>query len=105
MTLEEIAVKVASLEQRSMSCIRRIEKLELQTEAVQKLAMAIERIAMEQSNQTKAIERIEKDVGKLDSKVDTLEKKPAKRWDSVVEKIIMLLIAAVMTFLLAKIGL
>jgi hypothetical protein len=37
--------------------------------------------------------------------VSALEAKPAKRWDSFVEKVIWAVVAAVVGFLLAKIGL
>lgn len=50
-------------------------------------------------------------INKLDN-IETLEKnveeikmKPAKKWDGVVEKIIMMVVTAVATFVLAKIGL
>lgn len=45
---------------------------------------------------------------KLDSlagKVDALEAKPGKRWDGLVEKAIWAVLAAVIAFLLARIGL
>lgn len=45
---------------------------------------------------------------KLDSATDMVNKlaqKPAKRWESVVDKVLMLLVGAVIAFLLAKLGL
>lgn len=45
---------------------------------------------------------------KLDKVVNYQESqaaKPGKRWDSIVDKILMLIIAAVITYILAKIGL
>lgn len=105
MTAEEIAVKLAEIEHRACSNTRRVEKLELQTEAIQSLAMSVEIMVKEQSHQTEAIDRIEKNVEKLDNKVEILEHKPAKRWESVVEKVILLVVAAVVTYVLTKIGL
>lgn len=105
MTEEETAMKISDIEHRAISNTRRIEKLELQTESIQRLATSVEIMVKEQGHQTEAIERIEKNVEKLDNKVEVLEKKPGKRWDSVVDKILMLLIGAVMAFLLAKLGL
>lgn len=105
MTPEEEAVKLAEVEHRAKSNTRRIDKLEQQTEAIQSLALSVEVMVKEQSHQTEAIKRIEQNVEKLDIKVDVLEQKPAKRWDGVVEKIIMLIVAAVIGFLLSKIGL
>ncbi len=105
MTTEEIAVKVAEVEHRSKSNTRRVEKLELQTEAIQSLATSVEVMVKEQSHQTEAIERIEKNVEKLDGKVEVLEHKPAKRWESVVDKVIMTIVGAIVGYLLVKLGL
>ena len=105
MTIEEIVLKLAELEQRSFSNIRRIEKLEVQTEAIQDIATSIKVIVKEQSFQTEAIGRIEKNVEKLDGKVEVLERKPSKRWDGVVDKIIMTVVGAVIGYILVKIGL
>lgn len=104
MTSEETAVKLAEVEHRSKSNTRRVEKLELQTEAIQSLATSVEVMVKEQSHQTEAIDRIEKNVEKLDEKVEVLEHKPAKRWESVVEKFIMTLVGGIAGYLLVKLG-
>ena len=44
-------------------------------------------------------------VEKLDGKVTALETKPVKRVDSLVDKIIWAVCAAVITFILARLGL
>lgn len=105
MTAEETAVKMAEIEHRAKSNTRRVEKLELQTEAIQSLAMSVEVMVKEQCHQTEAIDRIEKNVEKLDAKVEVLEHKPAKRWEGVVDKIIMTVVGAMAGYLLVKLGL
>lgn len=105
MTQEEVAVMLTEIEHRAKSNTRRVEKLELQTEAIQSLATSVEVMVKEQSHQTEAIERIEKNVEKLDGKVEILEHKPAKRWESIVDKIIMTVVGAVVGYLLVKVGL
>lgn len=108
MTVEEkveFEHRFTDTENRAKSNTRRIEKLELQTEAVQKLATSVERMVLEQGHQTEAIERIEKNVEKLDGKVEVLEHKPAKRWESVIDKVIMTIIGALVGYLLVKVGL
>ena len=42
---------------------------------------------------------------RLDGKVTALEGKPGKRWDTLVEKLIWAVVAAVAGFFLAQIGL
>ena len=105
MTSEEMAVKIVEIEQRARSNTRRVEKLELQTDAVQSLATSVEVLVKEQVHQTEAMERIEKNVEKLDGKVEALEKKPAKKWDKALETIVSLLIGAVVALVLSRIGL
>jgi len=105
MTSEEMAVKVAEIEQRARSNTRRVEKLEVQTEAIQSLATSVEVLVKEQVHQTEAMDRIEKNVEKLDGKVEALENKPGKKWEMVVDKIILLVVGAVMALILREIGL
>ena len=90
--------RLTSVEQRSKSNTHRIEKLEESTEAITRLATSMEVMVGKQ-------EQVAETVEKLDGKVTALEQKPAKRVDSLVDKIIWAICAAVITFLLARIGL
>lgn len=105
MTQEETAVKISEVDHRAHSNTRRIEKLELQTEAIQSLAVSVEIMVKEQSHQTEAIERIEKNVEKLDNKVEILEHKPTKRWESIVEKGLQTIVGGLIAYVLLKLGL
>ena len=96
--------RLTAAEHRGESNTRRVEKLELQTEAIQSLATSVEVMVKEQSHQTEAIDRIEKNVEKLDVKVEVLEHKPAKRWESIVEKIIMTFVGGICGYFLVKMG-
>lgn len=105
MNLDEMAVHLAEVDSRSKSNTHRINELSTQIEAVNRLATAVEVMATEQRHQTTAMEEIKADVAKLDAKVETIEQKPAKRWDGMVEKIIYgfigALVAAATTGLIA----
>lgn len=105
MTPEDMAVKIAEVAHRAESNTRRVEKLELQTEAIQSLATSVEVLVKEQGHQTEAMARIESNVEKLDVKVEALEKKPAKRWEGLADKFAWALIAAAITFILSYLGL
>lgn len=104
MTVEQQAVKLTEVEQRSRSNTRRIDKLEQSTEALNSLASSVEVMANEQRHQTEAMLDIKQDVAALDSKVETLEHKPAKRWETVTDKIVVAVTAALVGFVLAQIG-
>lgn len=90
--------RLTQVEQRSKSNTHRLEKLEESTEAISRLATSMEVMASKQ-------EQVAETVEKLDGKVTALEEKPAKRVDGLVDKMIWAICAAVITFILARIGL
>lgn len=51
------------------------------------------------------LEQIKGDTAEIKGAVHSLEAKPAKRWESIVDKTIWAVCAAVIAFLLAKVGL
>lgn len=102
--MDEMAVKVAALEQRCKSNSHRIENMEKDHEALHTMAAAMEVMANEQKHQTKAIEGVKEDLVRVESKVDVLESKPGKRWDGFVDKLFWGVAGAVLAFVLAAIG-
>ncbi len=75
-----------------------IDQLKSSTEAINRLATSMEIMATKQ-------EQVATTVENLDHKVTALEEKPAKRWDSLVDKLIWAVAGAVVAFILTKIGL
>ena len=51
------------------------------------------------------IEGVKEDLVRVESKVDVLEQKPAKRWDGLVDKIIWAAAAWVLGYIVSQIGL
>ena len=90
--------RLTQVEQRAKSNTHRLEKLEESTEAINRLATSMEVMVSKQ-------EKVAETVEKLDGKVTALEEKPVKRVDGLVDKVIWAICAAVLTFLLARIGL
>ncbi len=90
--------RLTQVEQRAKSNTHRLERLEESTEAINRLATSMEVMVSKQ-------EQVAETVEKLDSKVTALEEKPVRRVDSLVDKIIWAVCAAVLAFLLARIGL
>ena len=90
--------RLTQVEQRSKSNTHRLEKLEESTEAINRLATSMEVMVNKQ-------EQVAETVEKLDGKVSAIEAKPAKRWDSIVDKIVWAVCAAMITYLLSRIGL
>ncbi|MGN0999706.1 MAG: hypothetical protein ACI4PO_09160 [Faecousia sp.] len=89
--------RLTAVEERSKSNTHRIDKLEQSHEAINRLATSMEVMAERQ-------ERVADTVDKLDGKVTALENKPGKRWESMVDKIIWLVVSALIGFALAKLG-
>lgn len=103
MNTEEMAVKLAETEARSKSNTKRLDRLEESTDAINRLATSVEVMAAEQKHQTKAISEVKDDVSALSGKVDTIERKPAKRWDGLVDKVIYGVVGALVTAIVAGI--
>lgn len=103
MTTEELAVKITDVDARCKSNTHRIGELTGQIDAVNRLATAVEVMATEQKHQTDTIKEIKTDVANLDAKVETIEQKPAKRWDGLVDKIIYGFVGAFVAALAAGI--
>ena len=97
MTEIEQERRLTAVEDRAKANSRRIEKLEEYTEAINSLATSMEVMAEKQ-------DRVADSVEKLDGKVTALESKPGKRWDSMTEKLLLMLATAAITLLLAQAG-
>lgn len=98
--MEEVQLehRLSDVENRSKSNTKRIDKLEESTEAINNLATSMQVIVVKQ-------EQINTNVQKLDSKVESLEAKPGKRYESIVEKILLVVASAVITYILSHLGL
>ena len=101
----EFAERLTTVEERSKTNTHRIDELAGHVDAVNRLAIAVEVMASEQKHQTAAMGELKHDVTNLGAKVESLEQKPAKRWDNLVEKVIWAVVAAVVAFFLGRVGL
>lgn len=101
----ELEHRLTEVESRSKSNTHRIDNLEQSTKAFTSIATSVEVMANELKHQTTAMAEIKTDVAKLDSKVETMEQKPAKRWEGLADKLLYLVLGAVVTYMLSKVGL
>ena len=97
MTNEEIAIKLAQVEDRAKSNTHRLEKLEEGHETLCELASTMRVMAEKQNHMADTVD-------KLDGKVEALESKPGKRWDGVVEKALLVVVGAIVAWLLGQLG-
>lgn len=94
----EIAGRLSAVEQRSESNSHRLDALERHTEAVNTLATSVAVMA-------EKVEVTGEKVDGLCTDVQELKAEPGKRWKGVVEKVIYIVVAAVVGFILARLGL
>lgn len=98
MDMEQLAVQLQKVEDLSARNEGRIKKLESEHEVLHKLATSVAVMAEKMDGMSASVD-------KLTSKVEELEAEPGKRWKFIVEKAIYFVVAAVLGFILAQIGL
>lgn len=90
--------RLTEVEARSKSNAHRIEEVERRQDDLDELVGTVKALAVREEN-------VESDVKEIKSDVKSLTGKPAQRWDNLVSQIITVVAAAIVGFLLAKIGL
>lgn len=89
--------RLTEVETRSKSNTHRLEEVEKRQDNLDKLVATVEVLAVKESN-------VENDVKEIKSDVKSLTNKSGQRWNGLVDKIILTVTAAVVGFLLSKIG-
>lgn len=95
--LNEIRSKQAAADEQHRTIFRRLDQQDKLLETVHTLATSVSVMSNEQGQLKRAVDGLCMDVEEIKSK-------PAKRWEGVVEKILFAIVGAMVTFILAKIG-
>ena len=95
---EHIALKLQETIDRTARNEARIKKLEGEYRVIYDLATSVAVMAEQ-------VKIMGVNVNSLTEKVDDLEGRPGERWDSIVDKIWLTIVAAIVGFALAQIGL
>lgn len=95
---EKLALKLQETTDRSLRNEGRIKKLESEHDVLQKLATSVAVMAEQIKNMNGSIST-------LTGEVEELKEKPGKRWESLADKILWAVAAALIGFALAQIGL
>ena len=90
--------RLTEVEERAKSNSHRIDKVEKQQDEFVDLVTSVKILAEREQN-------VENDVKEIKSDVKSLTSKPGKRWDSLIDKITVAIIGAVIGLLLSQIGL
>lgn len=94
MTNEEVAVALDGHQHEIHSLKHRIEVVEQNQKALNSIATSVAVMAEQQKN-------ISQKVDVIDTKVSTLETRPGKRWDGLIDKLFYGLAGAFLLWLLA----
>ena len=95
---ETTAVKLTETDSRARSNTRRIGQLERGQEVLTHIATSVEVLVSEQRHLREELENLTK-------KVDVLEQKPGQRWETVVDKVLLMAVGALVRFVLLQLGL
>lgn len=94
----EIEHRLTEVESRSKSNTHRLDEMEKRQDDLDELVSTVKVLADREV-------RVENDVKEIKDDVKSIKQKPIKRWDSIVDKIILTIVAAIIGFLLAQLGL
>ena len=89
--------RLTEVEERSKSNSHRITDLEKRQDNLDELVGTVKVLAVREEN-------VETDVKEIKNDVKSLTSKSGQRWDGLVDKIIMTIVAAIVGFILAKFG-
>lgn len=93
----ELMERVVEVESRSKSNTKRIDELSESMKSVKDLITSVAVMAEQMKSFAKSQEQIQKDVADLKAI-------PARRWETVVEKILIALVGAIVAFVIAKLS-
>ena len=94
----KIEHRLTEVEERAKSNSHRLDEVEKRQTDLEKLTSTVEVLALREKN-------VEADVKEIKTDVKNLSDKPGKRWDNLVDKIVWAVAAALIAFILSKIGL
>lgn len=90
--------RLTEVEARSKSNAHRLDEVEKKQNDLSDLVGTVKVLATKE-------EQVESDVKEIKNDVKEIKNKPAKRWESLVSELVKIFAAAVVGFILAKIGL
>lgn len=89
--------RLTEVEDRAKSNTRRVEEVERRQNRHEELLGAITILTHRQ-------EVVESDVKEIKKDVKELTQKPGKRWDNIVDKLLLTAVSAILLYIMAKLG-
>lgn len=95
---KDIEHRLTEVEGRSKSNTHRLDELEKRQDNLDDLVGTVKVLAVREEN-------VENDVKEIKNDVKSIKDKPGQRWESIVDKAVWAVLAAVLAFVLGRIGL
>lgn len=102
MTDEEVAVTLEGFRKEIGSLKHRMDVVEELTHSVNELAISVKELAVNVANSSDRMDGYEKRLKSHGERIVELEKKPAKRWDSLVNVILTALASGLVGFFISN---
>lgn len=93
----KIEHRLTEVEERAKANSHRLDEVEKRQDNLDELVSTVKVLAVREEN-------VEKDVKEIKGDVKNLSDKPGKRWDNLVDKIVWAVAAALIAFILGKMG-
>lgn len=96
--MDDTEHRLTKLESDLKTAFSKIDEVRNRQNAFDDLVISVKQLAIREEN-------VEADIKEIKADVKTLTNKPAERWNDLVKTVIGLIVAAVVGFILAKVGL
>ena len=94
----DVEHRLTSVEDRSKSNTKRLDEVEKRQDNLDDLVSTVKVLAIREEN-------VESDVKEIKTDVKSLKEIPSNRWNALVEKVLLVAVGMIITFLLTKAGL
>lgn len=102
MTDEEVVIKLTKYQEEISSLKHRVNDVEELVKAVNELAVSVGKLAENVSSANNRMSRFEESLKSQGERIGEMEKKPSRRWDSLMTVIITALVSGVITYMLSN---
>lgn len=90
--------RLSQVEERAKSNTHRLDEMEKRQDNLDELVSTVKVLAVREEN-------VENDVKEIKSDVKNLTSKPGQRWETLMDKVLWAVVAALVGFVMAKLGL
>lgn len=97
----EVEHRITEIEQRSKSNTHRLDKLEPIVEEIHTMSNTMVQLVQEVKHTNETVNNLDLKVDRMDSRVDEMERAPAKDWSNAKKTVVNALIGVVVGFLAA----